>query len=252
MLAMMKRLWLALAIVVFLAAESRAEKKAVSFNVPDGFTLKGSFYTTGKAGPGVLLLHQCNADHQGYDGLGALLSTAGYNVLAFDFRGLGQSKGGEFKNFSDQNRKLLDLMPADVDAALKFLTSQNGVNSNALGIVGADCGVNQAVHAAERNPTVRTLVLISGGTDAAGETFIKNAAKIPILGVASEEDKQAAAAVKKAIDSSMNTYSKLQMLKNAGHAAAIFQKEPELEADLVIWFRTNLAIGGYGLPPTIK
>ena len=42
------------------------------------------------------------------------------------------------------------------------------------------------------------------------------------------------------------------MLKNAGHAASIFVKQPDLEADIAIWFRTNLAIGGYGLPPTIK
>jgi len=249
---MMKRLWLALAIVASLAAESRAEKKAVSFIGPDGFTLKGAFYTTGKAGPGVLLLHQCNADHQVYDNLGTLLSTAGYNVLAFDFRGLGQSKGGDFTNFAAQSRKILELMPGDVDAALKFMTSQGIVNPNALGIVGGDCGANQAVHAAERNPTVRTLVLMSGGTDAAGEAFIKNSPKIPILGIASEEDREGAATVKKAVDASMNAYSRLEMFKNAGHAASIFEKEPDLEADIVIWFRTNLAIGGYGLPPTIK
>ena len=143
-------------------------------------------------------------------------------------------------------------MPADVDAALKFLTSQDIVNPNALGIVGGDCGANQAVHAAERHSTVRTLVLMSGGTDAGGETFIKNSPKIPILGIASEEDSQGAAAVKKAVDLSMNTYTRLEMFKNAGHAASIFDKEPDLEADIVIWFRTNLAIGGYGLPPTIK
>ncbi len=249
---MMKRLWPALAMVVFLAAESRAEKNAVSFNAPDGLTLKGAFYTTGKAGPGILLLHQCNADHQVYDELGMMLSTAGYNVLAFDFRALGQSKGGEFTNFSAQTRKIQELMPADVDAALKFLTSQDTVNSNALGVVGGDCGANQAVHAAERHPTVRTLVLMSGGTDAGGEAFIKNSAKIPILGIASEEDREGAAAVKKVVDLSMNTYTQLEMLKNAGHAASIFAKEPDLAADIVIWFRKNLPIGGYGLPPTIK
>jgi dienelactone hydrolase len=249
---MVKRLWLALAIVVLLAGESRAEKKAVSFNAPDGFTLKGTFYTTGKAGPGVLLLHQCNGDHQVYDNLSTLLSTAGYNVLAFDFRGLGQSKGGEFTNFAAQNRRIAELMPGDVDAALKFMTSQNVVNPNALGIIGGDCGVNQAVHAAERNPTVRTLVLMSGGTDAGGEAFIKNSPKIPILAIASEEDREGAAAVKRVVDSSMNAYTRLEMFKNAGQAASIFQKEPDLEADIVIWFRSNLAIGGYGLPPTIK
>ncbi len=249
---MMKRLWLALAIAVLLPAQSRADKRPVSFTGPDAFTLKGVFYTTGKPGPGVLLLHQCNADHLVYDELGTLLSTAGYNVLAFDFRGFGQSKGGKFTNFAAQTRKILELMPGDVDAALQFLTSQDTVNSNALGIVGADCGANQAVRAAERHPTVRTLVLMSGGTDAGGEAFIKNSPKIPILGIASEEDKEGAAAVKKAVDFSANTYTRLQMFKNAGHAASIFEKEPGLEADIVIWFRTNLPIGGYGLPPTIK
>src|SRR5229473_178938 len=96
----MRNLLCTLSIILLLGVESRSEKKALSFNAPDGFTLKGAFYTTGRPGPGVLLLHQCNADHQLYDDLGALLSTAGYNVLAFDFRGLGQSKGGEFTNFA--------------------------------------------------------------------------------------------------------------------------------------------------------
>jgi dienelactone hydrolase len=230
----MKRLWLTLAILLFAAAESRAEKKAVSFNAPDGFTFKGAFYTAGKAGPGVLLLHECNPDGQVYDDLGTMLSTAGYNVLAFDFRGREEP------------------MPGDVDTALMFLTSQGTVNSNALGIIGVDCGANQAVHAAERHPTVRTLVLMSGGTDVSGETFIKNSPKIPILGIASEEDRQSAAALKKAVEMSPDTYSRLEVFKGAGHGASMFTKEPDLGADIVIWFRTNLPIGGYGLPPTIK
>jgi dienelactone hydrolase len=163
-----------------------------------------------------------------------MLSTAGYNVLALDFRGGGEPMAG------------------DVDTALMFLTSQATVNSNALGVIGADCGANPAVHAAERHPTVRTLVLISGGADASGAAFIKNSPKIPILGVASEEDQQAAAAVKKALDMSPDTYSRLEMFKGAGHAGSMFAKEPDLGADIVIWFRTNLPIGGYGLPPTIK
>jgi hypothetical protein len=42
------------------------------------------------------------------------------------------------------------------------------------------------------------------------------------------------------------------MLSNAGHAAAMFAKQPDLEADIVVWFRTNLSVGGYGLPPAIR
>jgi hypothetical protein len=70
--------------------------------------------------------------------------------------------------------------------------------------------------------------------------------------VASEEDTEAAAAVKKIASLSTNRSSQLQIFKEAGHAASMFEKQPDLQADIVIWFRSNLAIGGYGLPPTIK
>jgi predicted alpha/beta hydrolase len=249
----MQRLCLVFLLSLLLAIESLAATKGeVSFAAPDGFSLKGTFYSAGKAGPGILLLHQCNADRQVYDQLGTMLSTAGYNVLAFDFRGFGNSKGGEFTDFQKQREKIVEKMPGDVDAAFTFLTSQQFVNSNALGIVAGSCGVNQGIHAAQRHPTVRTLVLLSGGSDAEGETFIKNSTKIPIFGVASEEDKAPAESIKKLVGLSTHQSSQLQMLKNAGHAAYMFEKEPDLQADIVIWFRSNLAVGGYGLPPTIK
>jgi dienelactone hydrolase len=249
----MQRLSLVFLLVFVIAIESPAASKGeVSFAAPDGFSLKGTFYSAGKAGPGILLLHQCNADRQVYDQLGTMLSTAGYNVLAFDFRGFGNSKGGEFTDFQKQRQKIMEKMPSDVDAAFTFLTSQEFVNSNALGIVAGSCGVNQGIHAAQRHPTVRTLVLLSGGTDADGEAFIKNSPKITIFGAASEEDTAPAESIRKIAGLSTNKSSQVQMFKDAGHAAFMFEKQPDLQADIVIWFRSNLAVGGYGLPPTIK
>ena len=32
----------------------------------------------------------------------------------------------------------------------------------------------------------------------------------------------------------------------------MFAKHQDLETDIVIWFRKNLSVGGYGLPPAIK
>jgi pimeloyl-ACP methyl ester carboxylesterase len=183
----------------------------------------------------VLLLHQCNADRRIYDQLAGMLNAAGYNVLALDFR-----QGGS------------DTRPGDVDAALSFLTSQETVNSRALGVVGGSCGVTQAIHAARRHPAVRTLVLLSGGTDPEGETYVREVAKIPIFGIASEEDTNAAAAIRKIVGLSPNRESRVEIVKDAGHAASMFSKQPELQADIVIWFRSNLPPGGYGLPPAIK
>jgi dienelactone hydrolase len=102
-----------------------------------------------------------------------------------------------------------------------FLTSQEKVNKTLVGILGGSCSVNQAIQAARRHPEIRTLVLLSGGTDSDGETFIKSAAKTPIFGGAREEDTTAAASIKKIVSLSTNRDSQLTMLKGVGHAADV-------------------------------
>jgi len=238
--------------VVLLSAGVRAEQRDVTFNAADGFTLQGTFYSAPKGGPGILLLHQCNADRRSYDQLALMLNNAGYNVLSFDFRGFGGSRGGQYTDFSSQRQAVVDKMPGDVDAALTFLASQNTVIARALGVVGGSCGVNQAIQASRRQPDVRTLVLLSGGTNADGEAHIQASRQLPIFGVASEEDGGAPASIKKIVGLSAHPDSRVQMLKNAGHAAEMLAKQEDLGADIVIWFRANLPVGGYGLPPAIR
>jgi dienelactone hydrolase len=245
----MRRLGLATIILfVFTAALSAAEKKEVTIAAGDGFALKGTLYSAAKIGPGILLLHQCNADRQIYDTLGNMLSTAGYHALTLDFRGFGGSKNAQYPDLASAR----DKMPNDVDAAFKFITSQELVNKTVMGVIGGSCGVNQAIQAARRHPEVKTLVLLSGGTDADGEAFIKNSVKMPIFGAASEEDTGAAASIKKIVGLSTNKDSDLTMLKGAGHAASMFAKEPDLQAEIVIWFRKNLPVSGYAVLPSLK
>ena len=95
-------------------------------------------------------------------------------------------------------------------------------------------------------------MLLSGGTDADGEMFIKSSAKMPILGAASEEDTNAAVSIKKIVALSPNKDSRVSMFKVAGHAASMFEKEPDLQADIVIWFRSNLPVSGYAVLPSLK
>jgi dienelactone hydrolase len=231
--------------MLFVAA-SFAQKKDVTFASSDGFELRGSYYSAGKVGPGILMLHQCDADRKIYDALANMLSKAAYNVLAFDFRGLGESRSGEYTNFASQRGKIMGKIPADVDAALKFLTAQDEVHPMRLGVIAGSCAVNEAIHAARRHQGIRALVLLSGGTDADGETYIVNS-KIPIFGAASEEDTSAAASIKKIVSSSSNRDSALTLLKGAGHAARMLEKDPYFPADIVIWLRSNLQVAGYSL-----
>ena len=244
--------WLTLVVVLLCVTVSVAASTDVSFKAADGFALTGTFYPVGKGGPAILLLHQCNADRRIYEQLATMLNAAGYNVLAFDFRGFGGSRVGTDTDSAANRQGIVERMPGDVDAALSFLTSQSTVNKRALGVVGGSCGVNQAVHAARRHPEIRTVVALSGGTDADGEAYVKDSPGLPIFGVASEEDTTAAAAIKKLVGLSMNRESRVEMLRDAGHAASMFSTQPELQADIVIWCRSNLPPAGYGLPPAIK
>jgi dienelactone hydrolase len=242
----------AIVLAILVGATASAEQREVTFPASDGFTLQGTFYSIARGGPGILLLHQCNADRRSYDQLALMLNTAGYNVLSFDFRGFGGSRGGQYTDFSSQRQAIVEKMPGDVDAALKFLTSQNTVIARALGVVGGSCGVNQAIQASRRHPDVRTLVLLSGGTNADGEAHIKATRQLPIFGVASEEDGSAPASIQKIVGLSAHADSRAQMLKNAGHAAEMLARQEDLGADIVIWFRANLPVAGYGLPPAIR
>ena len=144
----MKRACFVTIIPLVFATTLSAEKKDVTITAADGFALKGTLYSAGKIGPGILLLHQCNADRQIYDTLGTMLSAAGYNALTLDFRGFGSSKNAQFPDLASAR----DKMPGDVDAAFQFLTTQGLVNKTVLGVIGGSCGVNQAIQAARRHP----------------------------------------------------------------------------------------------------
>jgi dienelactone hydrolase len=248
----MKPFALAFIVMLLFAAAAHADERQVSVTAGDGFALQGSYYSAEKGGPGILLLHQCNADRRIYDQLATMLNVAGYNVLTIDWRGFGGSRAGAFTDFRAQRQKIQEMMPGDADAALKFLSAQPTVINRAIGVVGGSCGVNQAVHASRRHPEIRTLVLLSGGTDAQGEAHIKSSATLPIFGAASEEDTDAAAAIRKIVGLSAHPDSRVEIFTDAGHAATMFAKQPDLEADIVIWFRANLPVAGYGLPPAIR
>lgn len=239
-------------VLIGLAGPAAAEPRDVTFAAADGFTLHGTFHAAPKGGPGILLIHQCNADRRSYDQLALMLNNAGYNVLSFDFRGFGGSRGGEYTDFTSQRARVVEKMPGDVDAALQFLTAQKTVIARALGVVGGSCGVNQAIQASRRHPDIRTLVLLSGSTNADSEAHIKGSPQLPIFGVASEEDGTAPASIRKIVGLSGHRDSQMTLLKNAGHAAEMLAKQEDLAADIVIWFRANLPVAGYGLPPAIR
>src|SRR5258708_3367969 len=164
-------------------AEESKPPRFVDLKAPDGTSLKGTYFSAGKTGPGVLLLHQCNRQRNVWDDLAARLAAAGFNVMTIDLRGYGDSSGTPVDKLSPAEIRVVfdEKFPTDVETAYQYLVSQPGVKREAIVVGGASCGVNQSVHAAANHPEVKALVLLSEGTDTSGRQFLLTSAKMPLF-----------------------------------------------------------------------
>lgn len=222
------------------AAPTPSAGRSIDLKSPDGIALKASYFSPGRPGPGLLLLHACNRDRSSWDGLATRAAERGFHVLALDYRGYGQS-GGTRSDDPQQQRWIADReWPGDIDAAFAWLTSQPGVDRTRIGAAGASCGVNQSVQLARRHPEVRTVVLLSGGIDARGREFIRDSAWMPIFGAASHGDGGAVETMRWAMGWSRNPSNTFVEYQAAGHGTDMFAVEQELQPRILAWLETHL------------
>jgi dienelactone hydrolase len=222
------------------AAPAPAAARTIDLKSPDGIALKASYFSPGRPGPGLLLLHACNRDRSSWNGLATAAAVRGFHVIALDYRGYGQS-GGTKSDDPQQQQWIADReWPGDIDAAYAWLTSQPGVDKARMGAAGASCGVNQAVLLARRHPEVRTVVLLSGGLTANGREFIRDSAWLPIFGAASQGDGGAVETTRWAMGWSRNPANRFVEYQAAGHGTDMFAVEKELQPQVLAWLETHV------------
>ena len=231
-----------LAQLIFFPPSSFAQR-IVDLTASDGTKLKASYFAA-KPGPGVLLLHQCNRQRKVWDDLAQQLSAAGINVLTLDYRGFGESAGDRFDKLPpDKAAQVMDEgFPGDIDAAFRYLISQPGVTHDVIGIGGASCGVNNSIQAARRHPEVKSLVLLSGGTDLRGRQLLRQPKALPVFfAVADNDEFQPTVQVVEWLYSvSANPGKQFAHYQTGGHGADMFKVHPELEKAIVDWYVTTL------------
>ncbi len=235
----MKKLAIAAALTFAVGWSAEAQKKDVDIKAPDGVNLKGTYFSAGRPGPAMLLLHQCNMDRHAWDGLAADLASNGFNVLTIDYRGFGESEGSKSTD-PDTRAATRQKWPADVDAAYAYLTSQKGVDQSRISVGGASCGVTLSSDLAARHHEIRALMLLSGVASDAAKGYLASNASLPVFGAASEGDTNAAKGIREAVAASKDPKSTVKIYPGTEHGVPMFAKNPDLEPMIVAWLKAQL------------
>jgi dienelactone hydrolase len=231
-----------LLLTLICAAEQPPAPRIVNLTATDGIALKATYFAAGKSGPGVLLLHQCNQQRKNWDDLATRLAASGLNVLTLDYRGFGESGGTPFNQLSPQQVGQIrtEKWPGDIDAAFQYLVSQPGVKRDIIGAGGASCGVDNSIQLARRHPEVKSLVLLSGGTDRNGRQFLRGAANLPLFVSAADDDGNVVQVIEWLLSLSPNAGDKFVHYQAGGHGTELFAPHQELPGMIVDWFETTL------------
>lgn len=232
-----------LATIVCMAKEPPVPR-IVDLTATDGIKLKASYFSAGKPGPGILLLHQCDHDRKIWDGLAQQLAAAGFNVLTFDYRGYGDSGdrphnpvGSGPLEPEEEMKKWL----GDIDVAFQYLKSQPGVKADPVGVAGGSCGVSNAIKTAMRHPEVKSLVLLAGPADLKDREFLRQS-KVPMFFAVADDDQYPPVVplTELLYTISASPGKKFAHYQTGHHAAEIFAVHPDLPVAIVDWFRTTL------------
>ena len=220
----------------------QAQSRDVDLKAADGTRLKATYFAAAKPGPGVVLLHMCNSQRKAWAGLGEQLAKQGLHAIAIDYRGYGESGGTPFNDLPQAERQRISQQqwPGDIDAAFDFLVSQPGVDRARIGAAGGSCGVDNAIQLARRHAEVKTLVLLAGGTTAAGEQFLAQSPWMPILASAAHDDGRIVEVMRWLLGFSGGRGNQLQEYPTGGHGTDMFAVHKDLEPKIVAWFDRHL------------
>ncbi|MBX7184884.1 MAG: alpha/beta hydrolase [Vicinamibacteria bacterium] len=246
---------LALAAAVFACGKPGPRPPAVvDLEAADGVILKGTYFDSGRPGPAVLLLHQCDDQRKVWDPLGTRLAALGVSALAFDYRGYGESGGLRHDKLTPESAAAMvaETWPKDIDLALEFLRKQPGVDPAHLGVAGGSCGVNNALRLAARRPSFKAFALLAGPVDRAGRRLLESPGSPPVFAAAAADDKYGdfVATMGWIAGSSTNPRTRFAHYQDGGHAAVVFTKHPDLADAIARWFAATLQSPPGDVPAT--
>ena len=201
----------------------------------DGVNLSALFVSsTNQTNTVVLLLHQLRRDKTIWRNLMKKLSENGKSSLAFDFRGHGQSGGGNWQDFSEED--FTNFMK-DVETGANAIREK--FPSAEMALIGSSIGANLALNYGAKN-NVSSVVLLSPGIDYRGIKIEEAASGFtkPLFMVASTDDSnESVDAVNRIQEIIQTPQDQLKVITydQGGHGVNLFIVHTELVDQIVQW-----------------
>ncbi len=207
-------------------------KQKVTLGTKDNIKISGNFYPK-ETNKGIILLHAYKEDKNAWNFFIDQLRKEGYNVLAIDLRGHGESELDlKTMNAQDYNNMILD-----VQAAFDYLIEKN---IQEVSLIGASIGANIALNFAVGEEGIQRIILLSPGLDYHGiktEDYITHY-KRPLLIIVGGLDKYSWESSNALFDKSGSTI-KLQPYETDKHGIEILKQYPETKDLIINWMKIN-------------
>ena len=215
--------------------------KKINLKTSDNKKITGNFFKSEKSdAPAVILLHMLPAAKESWNDFAEKLNNAGFQCLAIDLRGHGESEGGPigFYDFSDEEHQKSFY---DVEVAVNFFTERR-VPLKKISFAGASIGANLSLRFQSENPEIKASILLSLGLNYRGIEIEQAVKKLEedqaiFISAGGDNDEYSTETVQKIFQLAASKNKEIKVFKNAGHGTAIFKEEPALMDDIVGWLK---------------
>lgn len=179
----------------------------------------------------LILIHMMPAAKESWDEFAGKMQEFGYESLAIDLRGHGESEGGPdgYQKFSDEERQA---SIQDLESAWEFLKSM-GAMPDKTAVIGASVGANLALQFLAENQDIKKAVLLSAGLNYQGIKTEPMAKKLnkdqSLILVTSKNDGDNTEEAKKLYNLANSLNKHLIIFEKGGHGTNMFSAKEEFD-----------------------
>ena len=209
----------------------------------DNIKIVGDFYSADSDNaPAVILLHMMPATKESWRDFASILVERGFQVLAIDERGHGESMENGTLNFREFSSEQQQAKMLDVMAAREFFI-EKGVSVSDIFVGGASIGANLSIQYLAENSECRAVFALSPGYNYYGIQTVplmeSTGTEQNVFLVASKDDPNVPDSYKtvEELEKTGKAAKTVKIFDTGGHGTDIFKEHPEFMRELVDWLK---------------